>query len=120
MEAGAASLASGLDSLSKGAEPLVSGMNQLVYGTGQLASGASQLADGAKAAAEGSNALAVGMKSYSDEAISEIVDVIDNKVVNLVDRIEALKKAAQDYDNFSGKTPDTTGSVKFVIEIDSI
>ena len=120
VKSGAQDLAAGLEALSGSTEPLVSGMNQLVYGTGQLATGASQLADGAKAAAEGSDKLAEGMRTYSDSAISEIIDVIDNKVVNLVDRLDVLKQAARDYDNFSGKTPGTPSSVRFVIEVDAI
>ena len=120
LSAGADALSEGLDALSDGTAPLVKGVRQLVYGTGELASGASELANGAKDAAEGSSELAKGMHEYSEEAIAEIVDVIDNKVVDLVDRLDALKQAARDYDNFSGKPSGVEGSVRFVIEVDAV
>lgn len=120
LSAGADALAEGLDALSDGTAPLVKGVRQLVYGTGELASGADELANGAKEAAAGSNELAKGMHEYSEQAIAEIVDVIDNKVVDLVDRLDALKQAARDYDNFSGKPSGVSSTVRFVIEVDAV
>ena len=61
-----------------------------------------------------------GLKQFDDEGITKITDFLDSDIVQASDNFEAVKRAGESYDNFSGITEGTAGSVKFVIETDAI
>ncbi|MGI6220283.1 MAG: hypothetical protein ACOYIP_00175 [Coriobacteriales bacterium] len=126
-------LLEGMEQVSGGLADERAGLVQLGEGAGKLASGADalsaamdayddgigELAGGAGAAHEGATALADGLRRFDDEGISAIVDVIE-EVLPVADTLDEAVSAARAYDNFSGITEGTSGSVRFVIETDEI
>lgn len=125
--AGANSLSSGLggaitgvETLTVGAGNLQGGLAQLDQAAPQLVDGINQLSDGSKSAVDGSQQLSDGLQQFNDEGISKITDLLDSDVLDIGDRLTAVREAANRYDNFSGITDGTTGTVKFVYEIDAI
>ena len=116
----AGALPSGLGEAAKGAEKLYNGSVELASGAEELAKGTGTLADGAHSAADGSGTLTEGLRTYDREGISEVVYTIDNDLGGLKKRLNILSDAAKEYVTFSGKQPDTPGSVKFVYETAAI
>ena len=120
MALNAESLPQGLSMAVQAAEQLYGGALELEGYTEQLEDATGKLAEGAKAAAEGSQALGEGMSTFNDEGVSKLVSTLKNDYGGLLDRVNALSDAAKSYTNFSGITPGTTGSVKFIIETDPV
>ena len=110
---GAARLKDGLGKLNSSTDSLVAGVKQLVSGTAELARGSEE-------AHGGMVSLKDGLKQFDDEGITKITDFLDSDIVQASDNFEAVKRAGESYDNFSGITEGTAGSVKFVIETDAI
>lgn len=117
---GASTLASKTDEAAAGATALYDGATQLEAGATQLDQAMPALAQGAQAAAEGSDKLTEGMRQFNNEGVSKLVDTLENEFGGMLDRMNALSDAAKSYTNFSGITPGTTGSVKFVLQTDPI
>ena len=126
-EGGLTAAAAGAHELATGASEVASGAGKLADGTDALGSGSTALAEASDimaealdAAAEGGAALTQGLQVFNDEGISEIGDAIDNRVLKLSDRFDAITAAGKRYTNFGGIAAETTGSVKFVYEMDGI
>ena len=127
---GISSVASGLSGASDGARGLYAGLNQLgnaapqaVEGANALADGANQLTGALSAVATGSDALSDGLSTFNREGITKIVDSLDEfdgDLDRLGDRINALRDAAQGYDNFSGKAEGQSSSVRFIYKTEQI
>ncbi|MEE8721732.1 MAG: hypothetical protein SOI38_01895 [Eggerthellaceae bacterium] len=113
-------LYTGAIELTDGAFTLKDGTGTLLSGTQTLKDGTSQLADGTQSALDGSQQLSDGLKEFNEEAIQQIVDAFDGNLGELSDRVDAIVDAGKDYQNFSGITDGTKGSVKFVIETDAV
>ena len=109
-----------INKIVKGAGKLADGSSTLADGAGQLSDGMGTLAKGTASAAHGSDELAGGLETFNDEGIGKITDVIDEDLLPFTDRLDALSKAGDEYDNFAGLTKGTKGSVKFVFETDPI
>lgn len=127
LSGGADALTNGLGSAVDGSNQLAGGLGQLqaqtpalVNGIGQLKDGSSQLASGAQSADDGSKQLQDGLTQFNDQVVQRIVDAYNDNVKGLSSHIEATVNAGKDYDNFSGKDSQMAGSVKFIIETDSI
>lgn len=116
----------GVDSAYAGSKTLASGASQLASGASQLKNGISQLQAGAKTLKSGSDALASGAKSlldglnqYNDEAISKLTN--NEKITTLQDAADlftVIEENADDYNNYSGISEGTDGSVKFVYKVE--
>ena len=113
-------IASEIESAAAVAAQLAGGANELEGYADQLNQAAPALAEGAQVAADGSKTLADGMRALNDEGIAQLVSAIQDKLGGFSDRINALSNASKSYTNFSGLTPGTNGSVKFIIETDPI
>lgn len=113
-------LYNGAIQLTDGAFTLKDGTSALASGTQTLKDGTSQLADGTQSALDGSKQLSDGLREFNDEAVQKIVDAFDGNLGELSDRVDAIVDAGKDYQNFSGITDGTEGSVKFVIETDAV
>ena len=61
-----------------------------------------------------------GMIKYNDEGIQKIVKAFNGDVTDLTDRLNAVIDAGKNYNNYSGKSSNMNGSVKFVIETEAI
>lgn len=113
-------LKSGVEKLYKGANKLVSNNKKLKNGVSELASGADELADGISALDEGADELADGMKKFNEEGIKKIVDAYNKDIKSLVNRINAVIEAGEEYEIFTSKADDTNASVKFIIKTDEV
>ena len=117
---GVAECYSGSKELSSGANQLSSGAKQLKEGTSSLASGASTLKDGSNTLMEGAKTLNEGMQKYNDEGISKLTD--NSSISSLEEASELLKAICEDennYNNYSGISDGTEGSIKFVFKVNS-
>ncbi len=116
----------GVDSAYTGSKTLASGASQLASGASQLKNGISQLQAGAKTLKSGSDTLASGAKTlldglnqYNDEAISKLTN--NEKITtlqNAADLFKVIEENADDYNNYSGISEGTDGSVKFVYKVE--
>lgn len=113
---GAASLGEGLDALATKAP-------QAIEGATALAQGIEALGSGLAATAQGADALTGGLSTMSDEGIDKIADALDELKGDLdgtVDTLDALRDAANDYDNFAGKLEGQSGQVRFIYKTQRI
>ena len=123
---GVASAYEGSKTLLAGLEQLTSGSQQLNDGAAQLAQGASTLKDGTQSLTDGANQLSDGAKTlydglvqYNDEAISKLTE--NSRISTLedaADLLTAVKEQGSSYNNYSGISEGTDGSVKFVYKVE--
>lgn len=116
----------GVDTVYAGSKDLASGASQVASGASQLKNGISQLQAGAKTLKSGSDTLASGAKTlldglnqYNDEAISKLTN--NEKITTLQDAADlftVIEENADDYNNYSGISEGTDGSVKFVYKVE--
>lgn len=60
------------------------------------------------------------MAKYKDEGIGKLLDIYNNDLKGLIDRLDALKKAAEDSTTFSGAADGVESSVKYIYETAAI
>lgn len=120
LNSGSKKLADGSKTLSEGLNTLNANSGALNSGAAQLASGSSQLYAGTVSLTDGLNTLYFGMNQFKTTGIDKIAAVYNNNFKNLAGKLNAIKQASEDYNNFSGITPGMKGSVNFIIETDSI
>lgn len=113
LSSGANALNEKLPAAAKGATKLEKGIGSLNASTGSLVSGIEQLADGA-------TKLDDGLAQFNDEGITKITDFLDSDLLQATNNLEAVRDAGAAYTNFSGITPGTSGSVKFIVETDAV
>ena len=111
----------GVASAASGANALVSGTEQLTSGAEQLQNGASQLESGAKSLKDGAQELKDGLQQYNDEGISKLTQNSD------LDNLQTASKLISDiqndddaYENYSGISDGTDGTVKFIYKISTV
>lgn len=78
------------------------------------------MADGVQQLTDGSNELKDGLIKFDEEAVQKLSDAANSGLDGLVDRLKAIKDAANSYNNFSGITDETTGAVKLIFRSDEI
>lgn len=120
LNSGSKKLADGSKTLSEGLNTLNANSAALNSGAAQLASGSSQLYTGTVSLTDGLNTLYFGMNQFKKTGIDKIANVYNNNFKNLANKLNAIKKASADYNNFSGISSNMGGSVNFVIETDSV
>ena len=60
------------------------------------------------------------MTQYKDEGIGKILDIYNNDLKDLIDRLDALRAAAEEANSFSGIADGVDGTVKFIYETAAI
>ena len=127
LKSGVSSLASGSGQLTEGVQALNDGIEQLYQGsvalndgTGQLITAGNVISKGFDGLSEGTDALSDGMKEFDKEGIQELKKLAGDDLENIIIRVRALKKADEQYNNFSGLEKGKTGSVRFIVETDEI
>lgn len=148
ISAGFDSISSGVDSINDGVGSLKDGTKELYQGTKKLTTGTSTLAQksgmlqngistlnnstiqinsankqllaGSQTIQSGMETLSNGIEKFDNEGIKEISKLVNGEVKDLQERIEALKKLADEYNNFAGIDEETDGTVKFILMTDSI
>jgi putative membrane protein len=145
MKKGAKSLQSAMGQLTSGSKSLLDGANKLNAASGTLSSGikqlydgsvaldaasakiksatpklndaSSKLLDGVKTAADGGKTLKDGMKEFDQEGISKLIDAVDGKLGDVIDKFDDLQDAASKYTTFTDTNSEFKSSVKFIIEL---
>ena len=116
----------GVDKAYSGSKDLVNGLGTLVSGTKQLRegidtlnSGVATLKDGSQTLADGAKTLKEGMQKYNDEAISKLTE--STRITSLQEAsnlLTAMSESEDNYNNYSGISDGTEGSIKFVFKIE--
>ena len=118
--AGIGQLNGGFAQLGQYNDSLVNGAAMLKGNSATLNTGADTLKAGTTDLSEGANKLAEGTKKFESEGTSKLKSTVEGAVGELMNRLEALTSDQCKYDSFSGKDSTMNGSVKFVIETESI
>ena len=98
-------LGSSLDKLTNGLASIDSGVSALSVGTNKLDSGALQLAD--------------GVKTFNEQGIAKISNLVNGDLRNIASRVEKMNELAKEYNNYAGIQNGMTGEVKFIMITDS-
>lgn len=120
LAAGVPDLVSGVDQLANGAKTLVANNEKLRNGASDLSDGAKKIADGVVKLDDGADELYNGMVKFNEEGISRLVDAFDGDAKDLIDRIDAVVQAGENYTTFTGLAKEQVGSVKFIIKTDAV
>lgn len=75
--------------------------------------GVDQLDDGAKQ-------LADGIVQFNEEGIEEIVNAYQGDIQPLLDRLQAVLDAGEEYQSYTDIADGVEGSVKFIIKTDAV
>lgn len=117
---GSAQLTAGIKTYGSAVGQVSEGAHKLSSGLGQLANSGVELEKAYQTLAKGMKTLKNGIATFDEEGIRSLSDLAGDDLTDMLDRVRALKKIDGNYDNFSGLGEDTEGSVRFVIETDSI
>ena len=124
LKGSSSTLVSGVETLQGGTNQLASGLktlsSQMSSGSAKLSGSSSKLRDGAVSLWDGAKELAEGMDKFEKEGTSELKSTVEDDLVEVLDRIDALRSDECSYTSFSGKDAGMDGSVKFVIATDAI
>ena len=124
--AGVASAADGAGSLVSGCKELQSGADSLSYGAKQIADGCEELRsnipallDGITQLRDGSAALSEGLNEFNQEAIQKLSDVANEDLDGFLERLRAVRKAGEDYEN-AAQEEGTLAGAKLIYRMDAI
>ena len=110
--------------LVQGANEVAGGMDTVNQGAWTLCDGLDTLSDGANTLAAGSRTIADGMAQLDKEGIQELAgafaDMGDNSLIELSERLEAVRDAAASYRTFTGAPQAIDSSVKFIIRTEAV
>ena len=98
-------LGNALDELTNGLANIDNGVSALSVGTNKLDSGALQLAN--------------GVKTFNEQGISKINNLVNGDLRNIASRIEKMNELANEYNNYAGIQYGMAGEVKFIMITDS-
>ena len=98
-------LRTALDELTNGLANIDNGVSALSVGTNKLDSGALQLAN--------------GVKTFNEQGISKINNLVNGDLRNIASRVEKMNELANEYNNYAGIQNGMAGEVKFIMITDS-
>lgn len=105
IEAGANSVATGTTALKQGVELLSSKMSELSVGTSKLNTGATTLLN--------------GITKFNKEGITKLNSTVNNELKSSENKIKALVKLGEEYDTFTLKSDEVSGTTKFIMVVNS-
>ena len=117
---GAAKIAEGTQTLVDAMPNLTTGIKALADGSNKLVANNKALLDGAQKLTDGSAKLADGITTFNKEGVQKIVDAYDGDVSALLNRVEAVKDAAENYGAFTDAADSVNTSVKFIYKLAEI
>lgn len=117
---GAAALSAGTQSLADKVPELVNGVNVLNEGAGKLKDGTSAIVDGVGTLGEGAHELADGIVTFNEEGIEKILNAYNGDIEPLMERLQEVLDAGEDYQSYTGVADGVNGSVKFIYKTDAI
>ena len=98
-------LGTALDELTNGLANIDNGVSALSVGTNKLDSGTLQLAN--------------GVKTFNEQGISKINNLVNGDLRNIASRVEKMNELANEYNNYAGIQNGMAGEVKFIMITDS-
>ena len=105
---------------------VVSQMNTLGEALGELTNGLENIDNGVSTLSLGANKLdngalelATGVKTFNEQGISKINNLVNGDLKNLATRIEKMNELAKAYNNYAGIQDGMDGEVKFIMIVDS-
>lgn len=117
---GAAALSQGTQSLADKVPELVKGVNELNEGAGKLKNGTGAIVEGVGTLDEGAHELADGIVTFNEEGIEKIVNAYNGDLEPLMDRLQAVIDAGEEYQSYTGVADGVNGSVKFIFKTDAV
>ena len=69
---------------------------------------------------DGAKTLSTGIRTFNEEGIKKICNLINGQLKEKVDRVKKLKELSEEYNNFTMLDKENDGNVKFIMIIDSI
>ena len=131
---GARALANGTQSLADAVPALTSGVAQLKNGSAELVSNNQKLNDGVNALSDGTDAvidgvdqlsdgahqLADGIVTFNEEGIEKILNSYHGDIEPLMERIQAVLDAGEDYQTYTDIADGVNGSIKFIYKTDAV
>lgn len=127
LKSGITAFTSGVSKVDQGISKLQSGVSELDGNSSKLNSGAEdlhegtlELADGVDELKEGADELKDGMEELHEDGIQKLKEMVVDDMDQLIERLQAVQKAGDDYQSFAGIADDMSGDVKFIIKTDGI
>lgn len=117
---GAAALSQGTQSLADKVPELVNGVNALNEGAGKLKNGTGAIVEGVGTLDEGAHELADGIVTFNEEGIEKIVNAYNGDLEPLMERLQAVIDAGEEYQSYTGVADGVNGSVKFIFKTDAV
>ncbi len=117
---GAAALSVGAQSLKDGAAQLEIGATSLYDGMTSLQSSMPSLTDGITQLRDGAKELSDGIKQFDEQGVQKLLNIIDEDLDGVVERLKATVNVSSNYQNFTGIGDDMNGQVKFIYRTDEI
>jgi putative membrane protein len=117
---GAATLNNGIQSALDGANKLNGSSAALKDGSTQLVNGVDKLNTGANELSDGAEELNSGMIEFDEEGIQKLTGTLDGDVSSIIDRIDAVFDAGDNYSTFTKLADGQEGRVKFIIRTGSV
>ncbi|WP_167955762.1 YhgE/Pip domain-containing protein [Anaerosporobacter faecicola] len=110
-------LSSGISKLNDASKKVDSASSKLSQATPKLNNASSKLVAGVGKVADGGKTLAENMEKFDREGVSKLIDTVDGKLGNIVDKFDDLQDAANKYTTFTDTNSEFKSSVKFIIEM---
>lgn len=117
---GITDLTNGAKQLADGANTLVANNDKLNAGMTSLKSATDLLVNGVDQLEDGSETLADGMAQFDEQAIEKLADAYNGDLKELLDKVDAVLDAGNEYNTFTKTADGVKGNVKFIWETASI
>ena len=109
-----------INTLSDGMSKLDAGAGELNKASDELVKGAGTLGDGTGALFSGAKKLRDGFTEFREKAIDKLINLYNDDIKDLVDRVQEIMDAGKEYKSFSGIDNSMGGEVKFIIETEAV
>lgn len=109
-----------LEMLSSGSEQILDGTSSLKEGLELLTSITKELSTGTSNLYEGLNTLNNGINNYNNEGITKINNYVNGNIKSTENKIKALVKLGNEYENLGGNNSNAINNTKFIMNIDSV
>lgn len=113
-------LADGIGQLTNGAAALVANNGALVEGASKLSGGTAQIEEGVEKLDDGSKKLMDGMIQFDEEGIQKLMDAYNGDIKTLLNKLEAVVNAGEEYQTFTKVADGTRSSVKFIFRTQAV
>lgn len=120
LKSGAKELTANSRTLRGGIRELLQGIRKLDNGGERIRTASTSLSEGIGKLQEGSRKLKSGMIEFDNKGIHKIDEIVNDDLLSLKERFEALADASGDYSSFSGIAGNMEGDVKFLYETEAV